>query len=47
MCATATAAESISSRSVWWHYVAVTVPDKILYPEHAFLYITGGSNTDG
>ncbi|XP_062522445.1 autocrine proliferation repressor protein A-like [Corticium candelabrum] len=35
------------SRSVWWHYVVVTVPHEISYPEHAYVYVTGGSNHDG
>lgn len=39
--------DSVSSRSVWWHYLVVTVPDKVEYPEHSLLYITAGYNTDG
>lgn len=35
-----------SSRSVWWHHVIVTVPHEIRHPEHAYIYITGGSNHD-
>ena len=36
----------MSSRSIWWHYLVVTVPDKVEYPEHSLLYITAGYNTD-
>eukprot|EP01147_Barroeca_monosierra_P005306 gene5306-7078_t len=32
------------SQSIWWHYVAVVVPDELNYHERAFMYITGGSN---
>ena len=38
--------ESVSSRSIWWHYLVVTVPDKVEYPDHSLLYITDGYNTD-
>ncbi|XP_052266499.1 autocrine proliferation repressor protein A-like isoform X3 [Dreissena polymorpha] len=34
------------SQPVWWHYLSVTVPDKILIKGAGFLYITGGSNND-
>ncbi|XP_071953962.1 autocrine proliferation repressor protein A-like [Antedon mediterranea] len=33
-------------QSIWWHYLAITIPDEITRPDSAFLYITGGSNTD-
>ena len=33
-------------RSVWWHYLVIMIPDKIQITDTAFLYITGGSNTD-
>ena len=33
-------------RSIWWHYVAVVVPDKLTYTDKAGLYITGDYNTD-
>ena len=36
-----------SSRSVWWHYLLIHVPDDIKYPDHGLLWITGGGNTDG
>ncbi|XP_077979950.1 autocrine proliferation repressor protein A-like [Glandiceps talaboti] len=34
-------------RSIWWHYMAITVPDQLTITDTAFMYITGGSNTDG
>lgn len=37
----------VGDRSIWWHYVAVVVPDVITYKNVAGLYITGGYNTDG
>jgi PhoPQ-activated pathogenicity-related protein len=33
-------------RSIWWHFVAVVVPDKLQYKDKAGLYITGDYNTD-
>ena len=39
--------ESISDRPIWWHFLCVTIPDKITKPDIAFLLIDGGSNTDG
>ncbi len=36
-----------SDRSIWWHYVAIIVPDLIEFPNHAVVYNTGGSNHDG
>ena len=36
-----------TSRSVWWHYLLINVPDDIQYTDHALLWITGGDNTDG
>lgn len=35
------------SQSVWWHYMVINIPDKLQFPDTAFLYITGGSNHDG
>jgi PhoPQ-activated pathogenicity-related protein len=35
-----------SSQSVWWHNIVVCIPHKILYREHAYIYITGGENTN-
>jgi PhoPQ-activated pathogenicity-related protein len=35
-----------SSQSIWWHNAVVFVPHEIRYTEHAYLYITGGSNDE-
>ena len=35
------------SRSIWWHYLVVVVPDKIEFPGIAGVWVTGGSNNDG
>ena len=37
---------SVQSRPVWWHYMAVVVPDRIDFPDKGMMYITGNSNTD-
>ena len=29
---------------VWWHYMSVSIPDTVLYPNHAAIYISSGSN---
>ncbi|KAL5496935.1 hypothetical protein EMCRGX_G013313 [Ephydatia muelleri] len=34
------------TRSVWWHYLVITIPDKVQYTDTGFIYITGGSNDD-
>jgi PhoPQ-activated pathogenicity-related protein len=39
--------ETVSDRPIWWHYLCVTVPDKITKPDAGLLLIDGGSNTDG
>ena len=38
---------SLVSQSVWWHYLVINIPDKLEFPDTAFIYITGGSNHDG
>ncbi|KAL3877581.1 hypothetical protein ACJMK2_035277 [Sinanodonta woodiana] len=38
--------ESILDRPIWWHYLTITIPDKIVV-DSAFLFIDGGSNHDG
>lgn len=38
--------EDIVSQSIWWHYIAVVVPDKLDYKKRAFMYITGGDNNN-
>ena len=39
--------ESYSSRSIWWHYLCITVPNVIKRPNTAFMLIDQGSNDDG
>ncbi|CAF3418565.1 unnamed protein product, partial [Rotaria sp. Silwood2] len=39
--------EIFSSRSIWWHYLCLTVPNHLTRPNTAFMLIDGGSNTDG
>ena len=36
--------EAVSSQPVWWHYLSLTVPDKLKYPNDGFLFIDGGGN---
>ena len=38
--------EATMDRPIWWHYLAITVPDVIKYKE-AILFIDGGSNNNG
>ena len=38
--------DSDSDRSIWWHYVVVITPYKVIDKNTSILYITGGSNTD-
>lgn len=40
-------AESSNSKSLWWHYLVVIVPNNVVYTKNATLWITGGSVTDG
>ena len=35
------------SRSIWWHYLVVVVPDEIKHPTVGGVWVTGGHNTDG
>lgn len=35
--------ESSQSKSLWWHYLVVIVPDEIKFKSNGTLYITGGS----
>ncbi|XP_054763349.2 autocrine proliferation repressor protein A-like [Lytechinus pictus] len=32
-----------SDSAIWFHYLTITIPEHIVSPEHAFLFITGGS----
>jgi PhoPQ-activated pathogenicity-related protein len=35
------------SRSIWWHYLVINIPDQVDFKDTGFLYITGGSNHAG
>jgi PhoPQ-activated pathogenicity-related protein len=35
------------TRSIWWHYLVVIIPDNLDFKNNATLWITGGSNTGG
>lgn len=35
--------ETFVVNPVWWHYVVVSVPPRVLRPDAAFLFIQGGS----
>ncbi|KAL3877091.1 hypothetical protein ACJMK2_034846 [Sinanodonta woodiana] len=37
--------ESILDHPVWWHYLTITIPDKVVF-DSAFLFIDGGYNDD-
>ncbi|CAF1507531.1 unnamed protein product [Adineta steineri] len=39
--------DTFSSRSIWWHYLCITVPNKLIRPNTAFLFMDQGSNNDG
>ena len=32
---------------IWWHYLVITIPDKITRPDAGLVLIDGGSNNDG
>ncbi|XP_041364664.1 autocrine proliferation repressor protein A-like [Gigantopelta aegis] len=36
--------EAVSSQPIWWHYLSMTVPDKLKFPNDGFLFIDGGGN---
>ncbi|XP_045213280.2 autocrine proliferation repressor protein A-like [Mercenaria mercenaria] len=36
----------LQSQPIWWHYLSVTVPDKLDLQNAGFLFIDGGSNTN-
>lgn len=38
--------EAETDSPIWWHYLTVTIPDKINYTQAAFMLIDGGSNTE-
>ena len=35
--------ESFVKNPIWWHYVVISVPDKVLRPDAGFMFIQGGS----
>ncbi|CAF0973466.1 unnamed protein product [Adineta ricciae] len=39
--------ESFTDHPIWWHYLCITVPNKLTRPNSAFMIIDGGHNTDG
>ncbi|CAF1349524.1 unnamed protein product [Rotaria sp. Silwood1] len=39
--------ETFSTRSIWWHYLCINVPNHLTRSKTAFMLIDGGSNTDG
>jgi hypothetical protein len=40
-------AASSNSKSLWWHYLVVIVPNNLQWTRNSTLWITGGSVTDG
>ncbi|XP_072168404.1 autocrine proliferation repressor protein A-like [Diadema setosum] len=36
-----------SDSAIWWHYLTITIPDNLTYPDKAAVWVTGGSNHDG
>jgi len=40
-------AETSESKSLWWHYLVVVVPDEVKWTRNASLYITGGGQSNG
>jgi hypothetical protein len=39
--------ESYSSRSIWWHYLCITVPNKLTRANSGFMLIDQGNNSNG
>lgn len=39
--------ESVVTNPIWWHYLAVTIPDTLVIKDAGIVYINGGDNTDG
>lgn len=39
--------ESVVTNPIWWHYLAVTIPDKLVIKDAGIVYISSGDNTDG
>jgi hypothetical protein len=40
-------AANSTAKSIWWHYLAVVVPEKIRFKNNGSLYITKGHNDMG
>ncbi|RMZ97242.1 autocrine proliferation repressor A-like [Brachionus plicatilis] len=38
--------ESIVDRPIWWHWMSVSVPNKITRPDASFIFIGGNNNND-
>jgi PhoPQ-activated pathogenicity-related protein len=39
--------ETIVKNPIWWHYLCITIPDKLTRLDAGLLLIDGGSNGDG
>ncbi|XP_071108310.1 autocrine proliferation repressor protein A-like [Haliotis cracherodii] len=39
--------ETVVTNPIWWHYLTITVPDKLVFKDSAFILIDGGSNHAG
>jgi PhoPQ-activated pathogenicity-related protein len=39
--------ETVTVKPIWWHYLAITIPDRITRPDAGFLLIEGGSTDSG
>ncbi len=35
------------SKSIWWHYLVVIVPDEIKFKQNGSMWITGGNQGNG
>ncbi|XP_071843584.1 autocrine proliferation repressor protein A-like [Apostichopus japonicus] len=38
--------DAVGERHIWWHYLAITIPNDIVYEDAALVFITDGVNTD-
>lgn len=38
--------EDVTTKPIWWHYLSIMIPNKLVYTDTAFLFIDGGDNTD-
>ena len=39
--------ETVTTKPIWWHYLNIVIPKKVLRPDAAFLFIEGGSTDNG